>query len=163
MIELKAITWDNFWAVSRLRLTEKQAQYTLDNAMFIAQGYLNFQADYLDVLKAITINERPIGFVKWVHVPKAVEPYHLKRSATLIDAFMLDRDFQNKGYGKKAFKKVIETIQADERFLSESLVLLCHAKNKAAHVFFERFGFIKTGATHIKEDKLYLWFERAKL
>ena len=160
MLELNDITWDNFWAVTRLRPTGTQARYTLDNAMFIAQGYLNLKAGYLDTLKTVTYKGSPIGFVKWVQVPKTVGPYHLKQDATLIDAFMLDRDFQGKGYGKAAFKQVIAAIEADVRFVATRLLILCHVENKEAHAFFERFGFIKTGKKHVRENEPYLWFER---
>ena len=37
MIELKEITWDNFWQVVALKPSESQREYLPSNAVFMAQ------------------------------------------------------------------------------------------------------------------------------
>ncbi len=159
MIKLEAITWDNLDALLRLKPRKNQEAFTRPNSEFLAQGYVNLRLGYLDSLKAITKDSTPIGFVKWVHVPKGVEPYRLKNDATLIDAFMLDQAFQGNGLGKTAFKCVLEAIDADSRY-NNHIVLLCHEKNYGAHAFFERFNFKKTDESATIEPVSYLWFSR---
>ncbi len=160
MIKLKEITWDNVNAVLKLTVSDSQKPYILDNKTFLAQGYVNLKLGYLDTLKAITINNQVIGFTKYVHVPQGVEPFYLKDDATLIDAFMIDVSYQGKGYGKTAFRNVLDSINQDERYQAKNVTLLCHKDNKSGHTFFENFNFNNTNETFKSDHQIYLWFDR---
>lgn len=159
MIKLMDITWDNFEAVRTLKPTYEQSAFTLDNATFMAQGYLNLKSGYLDTLKAISFQDKPIGFVKWVYVPKNVKPYHLSFDATMIDAFMIDQAYQGKGLGKAAFKEVIKAIKQDKRYHSDKILLLCHQDNHEAHAFFKRLHMKQSSRVKTIRNQTYLWFK----
>jgi len=162
MITLKNITWENFHDVIQLKPRKDQEAFTKPTSVFMAQGYVNQAAEYLDTLKAITRNDSVIGFAKWVHVPQEVKPYRLKEDATMIDAFMLDQNHQSKGLGKEAFKSVLKAIRSDQRYTGKHIVLLCHKDNVGAHDFFDRFGFCKTPKTTTINGEEYLWFQTTK-
>ena len=113
MLKLEDITWDNFGAVISLKLESLQERFTKPNSIFIAQGYVNVSMNYLNTLKAVTIDNTVIGFAKWVDLPKHTAPYHLTEDATLIDALMIDKAYQGKGLGKQALDLIIESIKED--------------------------------------------------
>ena len=75
MIELKEITWDNFWQIVNLKPNESQSRFLPSNAVFMAQAYVNLKSNYPDVCFALYNESEPVGFTKIVYVPTCVEPY----------------------------------------------------------------------------------------
>ena len=159
MLTLEKITWENFNEVISLTVSDTQKAYTQPNTVFIAQGYVNLSSNYLNTLKAITLDNVTIGFVKWVDVPKDVKPYDLQEHVTMIDAFMIDQKYQGKGLGRKTLKLVIEAIKKDVRYQGHSICLLCHKENTIAQHFFQSNDFIPLMKSYESNGKTYLWYK----
>lgn len=156
MIELKDITWDNFWEVINLEPKDDQKPYVKPVSVFMAQSYINLKEGYKDTSLALYDGSSLVGFTKIVFVPKAVKPYYLNADAYMIDALIIDQTYQRKGYAKVALSKIIDycTRQPFER--AKNIVLVCHKKNLIAQALFKDFAFEQVPQnTPLKTMNLY--------
>ncbi len=154
MISLKEITWDNFWTLINLTVSDEQKPYIVNNATFIAQAYVNLKSNFPDMVLGIYKDTTPIGFTKIVYVPENTPPYNLEKDVYMIDGFMIDKAHQQKGYGQKAFDHVLNYIKTRPLLDANTIVLLCHEHNLKSQTFFTRFGF-KPNGIHKRNDETY--------
>jgi diamine N-acetyltransferase len=157
MIRLERITWDNFWKVIELEVSESQKTYMPEVSVYMAQSYVNLSLKYVDQCLGIYHDKQLIGFTKIVFVPKSVEPYYIDVDSYMIDGFMIDQSFQGKGYGKIAFERILEEIR-NKTNKSISFSLTCFDENVVAKRFFESFGFKKVGVKD-QEKGLYIYLK----
>lgn len=154
MIELKEITWDNFWKIVNLKPGESQKDFLPSNAVFMAQAYVNLKLRHPDTCFAIYYEAEPVGFTKIVYVPKQVEPYQFAEDSYMIDAIMIDCQHQGKGYGKEALVQVLNYIESRPFGEATSIKLLCYDANLIACQIYEKAGFQKTTQFKNEEKKL---------
>ncbi len=63
-------------------------------------------------------------------------------SQVWLDRFMIDKNYQGKGYGKESMKLIIKKMQED--YSCKKLYLSVHENNYAAIRLYEKLGFKKT-------------------
>ncbi|WP_185806814.1 GNAT family N-acetyltransferase [Bacillus sp. HMF5848] len=143
-MEFKEITWDNLWDVLALKVNETQKKFVADNAVFLAQAYVNVKYGYPDSCFAIYEKSELVGFTKVVYVPSCEEAYNFKEDCYMIDVLMIDKKYQKHGFGKKALKMILQYIESCPFGEYDSIKLLCNDENiNAIHVY-HSFGFIST-------------------
>lgn len=157
MIELKEITWKNFWEVINLKPSEFQSEFLPSNAVFMAEAYVNLKFKYPDVCFALYNESEPVGFTKIVYVPKNKEPYNFTEDAYMIDAIMIDSKHQGKGYGKEAIYQVLKYIDSKPLGEADSIKLSCYDDNFIAINIYEKVGFNKTDKLLNKEKGLRVY------
>lgn len=153
-IEFKDITWDNLNEVLKLSVDQTQALYLQSVSTYLAQAYVNLKSKYKDLALSIYNKELLIGFLKVVFVPKDVMPYQLKRDSYMIDAFLIDQRYQDMGYGKLAFTKLLSLLATKPLGKTDDLYLMCYKDNDLARSFFKSFGFF-VHETMIKNDHVF--------
>lgn len=156
MIHLQAITWNNFWEVTKINPKPEQVKFVKPVSLFMAQSYINLKANHPDESLAIYNDKTLIGFTKIVLVPKDVEPYKLNQDSYMIDALIIDQSQQGKGYGRKSLAAIIDYCQTYPFGQAEVLTLVCFEENQQAQVIFTTFGFKKVKQIN-KEKKMCLY------
>lgn len=132
MVELKAITKDNFEDVISLKVSEHQQAFVSSTAHSLAQAYV-----YRDTAFpfAIYADDTLVGFIM-------LGFYEEKKQYTLWK-FLIDNKYQNHGYGKEALKMGIEylitTFDAKEIYVGVS------SENDIAKQLYSSVGFKQTG------------------
>ena len=144
MIELRDITWNNFWDIINLKIAEAQKDFLPSNAVFMAQAYVNLKIQHPDICFAIYCDDEAIGFTKIVFVPKNEEPFHFSEDTYYLDAMMIDEKYQGKGYGKLALKQILAFIHTKPWGDVLSVKTACYDANPLAAKLYENFGFVKT-------------------
>ncbi|MFW5793938.1 MAG: GNAT family N-acetyltransferase [Bacillota bacterium] len=144
MIKLKTINWDNFWDVIAIEPTENQKKYVQPVSVFLAESYINLKENFSDISLAIYDDKKLIGFCKVVFIPKKEVTYNLSKSSYMIDALIIAKEYQGKGYGKKALIKLIDYIKTLPFGKAETIALVCYDENQKAINLFKVFGFIKS-------------------
>lgn len=157
MIELKEITWENFWQIVNLKPSESQSKFLPSNAIFMAEAYVNLKFKYPDVCFALYNGSKPVGFTKIVYVPKCEEPYQFSEDSYMIDAIMIDSQHQGKGYGKASLCQVLKYIESKPLGEADSIKLLCYDDNTIAISIYEKVGFHKTDKLTNKEKRLRIY------
>jgi len=158
MIELREITWDNFWDVVGLKPTDSQIKYLPTNAVFMAQAYINLKAgDDGDICFSIYCNDCLIGFTKIVLVPNGLLPFDFLEDSYYLDAFMIDAKHQGKGYGRLALSEIIKFIQSKPWGNVDLIKLSCYDENTLAISLYETSGFVRTNRFIKGKDGLRIY------
>lgn len=132
MVELREITEDNFDEVIELRVSENQEGFVSSVAYSLAQAWVYKETAYPF---AIYADEVPVGFV--------MLGYYKSRNQYTLWKFLIDKHYQNRGYGKEALrlaiKYLVETFGVSEIYTGVAL------GNAVAKKLYNSIGFVETG------------------
>ena len=130
MINLREITSKNLKSIIDLNVKEDQKDYVALNSVSIAQGHYSKSAWF----KGIFYDDRPVGFVMLDLIEE--------ENKCFLWRFMIDREYQGKGFGKIALTQVIDFVRSLNlyTYIATSYVL---AENGAGG-FYKNFGFIES-------------------
>ena len=134
MVELRAITQDNFLDAFHLRLAPGQEEYVSHPIRSLAQAYVyREQCQPFGIYAA----EKMVGYVMVIYdydVPE-YDIWHM----------MIDQTEQGHGYGGQALDRVIEYIASKPFGDSGRIALTCNRHNSIARKLYEGKGFSPTG------------------
>lgn len=145
MIDLKAITEENFIDAFALKLAPEQERFVSHPVRSLAQAYV-----YREQCQPFGIYEddRMVGYVMVIYdydIPE-YDIWHM----------MIDRTEQGKGYGKAALDRVLDYIKTKPFGSSERVTLTCNKENFRALGLYKSKGFTETGAEDGEEIELSL-------
>lgn len=145
MVELKAITEDNFLDAFRLKLAPGQEQYVSHPIRSLAQAYV-----YRTQCQPFGIyaDGKMVGYVMVIYdydVPE-YDVWHM----------MIDAAAQGKGCGSAAMDCVIDYIKTKPFGDSDRVALTCNKDNPVARKLYESKGFAATGVEDEDEIELAL-------
>ena len=143
MVELRAITEENFIDAFNLKLASGQEEYVSHPIRSLAQAYV-----YRNQCQPFGIytEDKMIGYVMVIYdydVPE-YDIWHM----------MIDESMQGKGYGSEALDRVIEYIRTKPFGNSGRVALTCNKHNPIARKLYENKGFRATGADDEDEVEL---------
>ena len=143
VVELRAITEDNFIDAFNLELASGQERFVSHPIRSLAQAYV-----YREQCQPFGIyaNGKMVGYVMVIYdydVPE-YDIWHM----------MIDRSAQGRGFGSVALERVIEYIRTKPFGDSDRVALTCNRENQAARRLYERKGFRATGVED--EDEIEL-------
>ena len=143
MVELKAITEENFIDSFNLELAPGQENYVSHPVRSLAQAYV-----YRDQCQPFGIyaEDKMVGYVMVIYdydIPE-YDIWHM----------MIDASMQGRGYGSKALDRVLEYIGTKPFGDSGRVALTCNINNSIARRLYESRGFSATGAAD--EDEIEL-------
>jgi len=151
MIYLGNITWENYAAVAvGLKLNEQQQTFLGNNELSLVQAYVSSANDEHPWLPfAIYLDDIVIGFAMIFYKSKNKSHFLIdelsKESFYGICRFMIAEEYQGKGYGKEAVKKVIDKIRTFPYGEAPAIYLSYDHENIAAKNLFASVGFVETG------------------
>lgn len=145
MIDLKAITEENFIDAFALKLAPEQERFVSHPVRSLAQAYV-----YREQCQPFGIYEddRMVGYVMVIYdydIPE-YDIWHM----------MIDRTEQGKGYGKAALDRVLDYIKTKPFGSSERVTLTCNKENLRALGLYKSKGFTETSAEDGEEIELSL-------
>ena len=130
-VTLRPVTRDNFWGVLDLKLHPGQEEFVADNAVSIANAYV----EPTFVPLAVCAGNALVGF--------AMYGQHPETGAWWVIRLMIDREQQGKGYGRVAMEAVIAMMI--ERVGCEEIVTSFNPANAVAAALYASLGFRPTG------------------
>ena len=148
MVELKAITEDNFIDAFNLKLASGQEAFVSHPIRSLAQAYV-----YRNQCQPFGIydDEIMVGYVMVIYdydIPE-YDIWHM----------MIDEQMQGRGYGNKALERVIDYIKSKPFGNSGRIALTCNKNNPIARRLYESKGFSATGVEDEDEIELVLMIE----
>ena len=146
MIELIAITEENFLEAFHLKLAAGQERFVSHPIRSLAQAYV-----YRNQCQpfGIYVEGKMIGYVMVIYdydVPE-YDIWHM----------MIDESMQGRSYGGAALDQVIEYIKTKPFGASNRIALTCNKNNPVAKQLYKTRGFEETG--HEDEDEIELVLE----
>ena len=145
MVELKAITEENFLEAFDLKLAPGQDEFVSHPIRSLAQAYV-----YRDQCQPFGIyaGDEMVGYVMVIYdydVPE-YDIWHM----------MIDATRQGRGYGRDALDRVIEYIGTKPFGDSDRVALTCNKRNPIARKLYESRGFRASGVEDGEEIELVL-------
>lgn len=139
MIKLMDVTEENWLDIARLSVSEEQQAFLDKPLGIIARGYVYRNCNARVIGIADDSQVIGVAFVRDLDDEPAC--YDLQQ-------FMIDKRFQNKGYGTEALKQIIELLEKERKY---NCVEVCvnKADTPALRVY-EKAGFVDTG--YIDDD-----------
>ena len=134
MVELRAITEDNFLDAFHLKLAPGQESFVSHPIRSLAQAYV-----YREQCQPFGIyaEGKMVGYVMVI--------YDYDVSEYDIWHMMIDESMQGLGYGSAALDLVIDYIQKKPFGESDRVALTCNKDNPVARELYESKGFVATG------------------
>ena len=131
LIELNEENWPDFAGLS---VDESQKTFLASNIGIIARGYVyrNSRAKVIGIVADGT----PVGLAMVRDIDDEPACYELQQ-------FMIDKNFQRKGYGLRALELILTALKAEQKY---ACVEVCVKKEdaQAIHVY-EKAGFVDSG------------------
>ena len=149
MIELRKITWDNWEECINLQITEEQEEkdYVPSNLYSLAQAYVSLVSKESNenplTIYAIYNDETMIGFT-WVYYDTAWHEYD-NEPCYVINRFMIDKQYQNRGFGKQAMIELLSYIKTYPHGEAKAVYLSYDRRNTVAIKMYQSLGFVETG------------------
>ena len=143
MVSIRPVTKENLEAVLALRVAEGQEKYVISNAESLSRAYVYSETAYPF---AIYDDDIIVGFIMMGY-------YEVKGYYTLWE-FMIDRKYQNKGYGRQALKLGLEFVR--EKFGQVDIYTGVTPGNTVAKKLYESVGFESTGLVELGMEEMRL-------
>ena len=145
MVELRAITEENFIDAFNLKLAPGQEAYVSHPIRSLAQAYV-----YRNQCQPFGIyaEGKMIGYAMVIYdydIPE-YDIWHM----------MIDESMQGRGYGSAALDRVIDYIKTKPFGDSDRVALTCNKDNPIARKLYESRGFAATGVEDEDEIELVL-------
>ena len=145
MVELKAITEDNFIDAFNLKLASGQERFVSHPIRSLAQAYVyRNQCQPFGIYAEGTM----VGYVMVIYdhdIPE-YDIWHM----------MIDESKQGHGYGSDALDRIIDYIRTKPFGSSDRIALTCNKNNPIAKRLYESKGFSATGVEDEDEAELVL-------
>jgi len=147
MLHLEKINKNNVWDIINLKVKKSQKEFVATNEESIIEAYTTITANGHVFPFGIYEKKIPVGFLMiafgtddyWESAPKiAKNNYNLWR-------FMIDRKWQNRGFGKEALKLALSFIKTYPSGKAEYCWLSYESDNEVAKHLYHSFGFKETG------------------
>lgn len=135
-LKLVEINEENFLQAFALRLEKGQEKFVSNPIRSLAQAYV-----YRDQCTPFGIYKEDVmvGYVMII--------YDYDKEEYNIWHFMIDADYQGKGYGRESLKLCKEYIKKKPFGASNKIILCCEKENVNAMHLYRTFGFCETGNT----------------
>lgn len=136
---LRLVSKHNYEEICDLDVHQEQQDYVATNTWSLVEKMFNPSYE----TRAIYNESVPVGFIMWV--PE-------KPGKASIWRFMIDKNYQNAGIGRRALQLAIDEIKQSGKF--KQIEICYHPDNPVAREFYSSFGFQETGMDEDGEDML---------
>ncbi|CAM3831931.1 GNAT family N-acetyltransferase [Bacillus paramycoides] len=126
------VTANNWRSVAALSVTKEQQQFIESNAFSLAESLYEENGTSVGLYNEETL----VGYALYGW-------YWKKNESVWLDRFMIDQQFQGKGYAKRFLRLLIQFLQ--QKFECKIIYLSLHPDNKLAMGLYESFGFRLNG------------------
>lgn len=153
MIRIEKINEKNIWEILRLHVSKEQESYVASNQMSIIEAYIAIIGNGHAFPFGIFEDEIPVGFLMIGYdVDESFNnPPQIAYNNYSIWRLMIDKKYQNKGYGKEALQLALEFISSFPCGKAEYCYLSYEPENINAKRLYSKFGFMENGEMDDKE------------
>ena len=154
-IHLEKITWDNYYKLTRLGVKKEQCNFVASNAVSLIHAYIALSGgEIIPHPFGIYLGDKPVGFVMigyngW----EPGEPEFMKNTY-FIWRFMIDRRYQGRGYGRRAFQLAMDFVRTLPDGPSELCWLSYEPENEAAKQLYASFGFVEVPEAYKEGEEM---------
>ena len=149
MIHLEKVTYKNEEEVIRLDTFESQYPFVADNVESLADAYVAITSGNAYAYPfAVYDDDTLVGFLMLGYNEAALDgpdaPASLRNNYSLW-RLMIDKRFQQKGFGREAVRLALEFVRTFPHGKAEACVTSYNPENEVAKKLYASFGFVENG------------------
>ena len=148
MIHLEKVDHKNIWEIIKLKPLDSQLDFVAPNSESIMEAYIAVTSENSYAYPfGIYDDETLVGFLMIGYNEGAIEvdaPKSLNDNYT-IWRFMIDKNYQKRGYGKESLMLALEFIKTWPKGKADYVVLSYEPENEVARKLYASLGFKETG------------------
>lgn len=149
MVELREITSELVDEIVELEVANNQETFIeTTNVKSLAEAYAMAVEGISVQPYGIYAAEKAIGFSMFIYDVLDNESFEneifYKQNTYFIWHYMIDEQYQCKGFGRLAFEKLLEKIEEEPFGEAQSIALFYHKDNRVAKKLYASLGFIET-------------------
>ena len=158
-IRLEAINDDNFYAITKLKVSREQKNFVATNTYSLVHAYLALKNNKPVFPFGIFLGDKPIGFlmIGYDTMTGYDEDPNCRwfiKDSYMIWRFMIDKRYQNKGYGKQAMQLTLDFIRAFPCGKAKYCWLSYELENQAARNLYSSFGFVEVPTAYYEGGEM---------
>ena len=163
-IHLEKISWENYYKVLKLRVNKKQENYVAANDTSLIQAFVQSSSGTPVYSFAIMNGKTVVGFMQlmydndWTGYEREdwlnSEEYKLYEGKPYyyIWRFMVDKKYQQRGYGRESFKQTLDFIKTFPAGKAEYVLLSYEPGNVVGKKLSGSFGFEEVFKEYLHDD-----------
>ncbi|OPA73652.1 GNAT family N-acetyltransferase [Paenibacillus selenitireducens] len=128
-----------------LEVSDDQRRFVASNLSSVASCYVLVTNGGHPFTFAIYADENPVGFVMLTYGITGYEDPSITDDSYCILRLMIDKQYQNRGYGREAMAKILEFIRTFPAGPAQYCWISYKADNVPAKRLYESFGFRDNG------------------
>ena len=151
MIHIESIDPRNVWDALDLKVKKEQKTFVASNDISLIQAYVAVGSDCRAFPFVIFNDKKPVGFLMIGFNEAAMYDYYdetppeiLKNNYSLW-RLMIDRRYQNRGYGREAITQALDFIRTWPCGKADFCALSYEPENTVARNLYHSFGFVENG------------------
>ena len=155
-VHLEKITFDNYYKLTKLRVTKKQDYYVARNKWSLIHAGVWLSMGKHAYPFGIYLGKKPVGFVMigYDGYDEADGDPEFMKDSYFIWRFMIDKRYQGKGYGRQAFQLALDFVRTFPCGESEICWLSYEPENKVAKKLYASFGFVEAPEFYKKGEEM---------
>ena len=164
IIHLEKIDWDNYYKVTKLRVTKEQNNYVATNKASLIHAFIEMSSGTPVYAFAIKNGKTIVGFIQllygtdWTGYERDdwlnSDEYKKYEGKPYYDIwrFMIDKKYQGRGYGKEAFKQALNFIKTFPNGKADYVLLSYNPDNEVGKKLYASFGFEEVFKEYLRDD-----------
>ena len=146
MVSIQKIDQHNVWRILKLEVDETQKEFVATNTESIVEAYTTIVAGGIALPFGIYEDGTPIGFlmIGYGGIPEENNPA-IARDNYCIWRFMIDKNYQGRGYAKKALRLALDYIKTFPCGKARCCYLSYEPENTVAARLYHSFDFTENG------------------
>ena len=157
MIHLEKIDYRNVWDIVDLKVARSQKEFVAGNGDSIIQAYAAIGTECQAFPFGIYNDNKPVGFLMigydYPDFCDGEAPEYQKNSY-LIWRFMIDKNYQRKGYGRAAMQQALGLVRSFPCGESEYCWISYEPENEAARNLYLSFGFEEKPEDYVEGEEM---------
>ena len=146
-VRLEKVSYKNIDAILDMHVTEEQENYVASNRWSIIEAYLTLSEGRPVFPFTILAGDTPVGFLMigydYHDEDEEVEIPDFVKNNYLLWRLMIDKEQQNKGYGREAVRLALEFIRTFPCGKADLCWLSYEPENEVARKLYASFGFVE--------------------
>ena len=159
-IRLERINDDNFYAITKLRVSKEQKNFLATNSYSIIHAYLALIDGKQAYPFAIFNGDKPVGFLMIGYNVIGEKSWGdpnccwFIKDSYILWRLMIDKKYQGRGYGRKAVELALDFIRTFPAGEAKYCWLSYDVENEVARELYRSFGFEEVPATYYEGGEM---------
>ena len=146
MLEFRKITFENVYKIVSLSVNTEQKNFVATNCESLMEAYVAVTNQGVALPFGIYDGDEAVGFIMFGYglLGDDDEP-EVAEGNYCLWRFMIDKKFQNKGYGKEAMKLALDYVRSEPCGKAKLCWLSYEPENVRAKALYAACGFVENG------------------